>query len=390
MSRAPGLEERVFARLETLADLCGPVFLVGLSGGGDSTALMEIATAWAARKGAGSGVRVSACIVDHGLRAGSAGTAQAVARYWLARGAVVQVRRWEQGAASGAPTSQAAARAARHALLADAARTSGAGAILLAHTADDQAETLAMRLVRTTGPDGLAGMAQLSQSPADPLPGAALVARPLLDVRRLALRDWLVAKGLDWIEDPANREHRFTRVAVRSRLAALAQAEPDPAPRLLGIGALATQLRQLVDADALILAAAAEVSASQLVFPDAGRFPVGPALVRAIGWAVAAAGSAGTQPAARPVDPRRIAQALDRTDSGRATNLGGALIRHQHGCVLVRPEPKRRGSPRASEDECGRLVGDRWRARLAAVRSALAMDAAHPPGPSTGRHARPT
>ena len=380
----PGLEARAFARLDTLADLSGPVFLVGLSGGGDSTALMEITRLWAARKGAGSGIRVSACIVDHGLRAGSAEAAQAVAEGWQARGAAVQVRRWERGSASAsltsaAPASQAAARAARHGILADAARACGAGTILLAHTSDDQAETLAMRLIKATGPDGLAGMAQLSQSPADPLPGAALVARPLLDASRQDLRDWLVARGLSWIEDPANREHRFTRVAVRSRLAALTQAGPDPARRLLAISALAAQLRQRIDADALILAAqAASVPGDHLIFPQLAAFPVGPALVRAMGWAVAVAGSRTPASTARPVDPQRLAQALRQAIGGRAANLGGALIRRQADSLLVMPEPRRRSRVSAPEPEPG-LLDDRWRARLLAVRASLAMEAAHPP-----------
>lgn len=373
----PGLEERVFARLNTLADLCGPVFLVGLSGGGDSTALMEIARLWAARKGAESGIRVSACIVDHGLRAGSAETAQAVAQDWQARGAAVEVRRWERDGASTAPASQAAARAARHSILAAAARACGAGTILLAHSADDQAETLAMRLIKATGPDGLAGMAQLSQSPADLLPGAALVVRPLLDASRQELRDWLVARGLSWIEDPANRERRFTRVAVRSRLAALAETGPDPTGRLCAISALATQLRQRIDADALILAQAADVSGDQLIFPQLAGFPVGPALVRAVGWAVAVAGASTSASTARPVDLNRLAQALRQASHGRAANLGGALIRRRADSLLIMPEPRRRNRLSAPEPEPG-LVDDRWRARLLAVRASLAMEAAHP------------
>lgn len=114
---------------------------------------------------------------------------------------------------------QTAARAARHALLADAARAVGARVLLMGHTADDIAEADWMR--EQGAP--LGRLRDWTPSPAWPEGRGLMLLRPLLNVRRAALRLWLSDHGLGWIEDPANDDPRFLRSRARA-------AKPDLDP----------------------------------------------------------------------------------------------------------------------------------------------------------------
>src|SRR5215510_13862680 len=148
-----------------------PAVVLAVSGGPDSVALMWLAARW--RRGLKRGPRLIAVTVDHGLRAEAAREARDVKR--LAKALAVEHRtlRW-RGAKpkTGVP---AAAREARYALLAKAARASGARHVATAHTLDDQAETLLMRLLRGSGIAGLAAMAPETER------GGVWLARPLLE-----------------------------------------------------------------------------------------------------------------------------------------------------------------------------------------------------------------
>jgi tRNA(Ile)-lysidine synthase len=134
-----------------------------------------------------------------------------------ALGARAIVRRlvWQAGER---PT-QAAARAKRYAALAAIAREAGQTVVHLAHTLDDQLETLLLRDAAMSGPRGKAGIAALSPLPIWPEGRGLWAARPLLVERREALRLWLKAKGVPWHEDPANQDRRFARVRTRDRIA---------------------------------------------------------------------------------------------------------------------------------------------------------------------------
>jgi len=184
---------------------------IAVSGGGDSTALLIVAARWAA----GRGRTIAAATVDHGLRAESAAEAAGVAALCARLG--IPHRTLTAGNLRDAGGNQpAAAREARFTLLGDWARGQGLSAVLLGHTMDDQAETVLMRLARGSGTEGLAAMQARSQR------DRMLWLRPLLGVRRQALRAVLRAAGVGWVEDPTNEDTKYDRVKARRALAALA------------------------------------------------------------------------------------------------------------------------------------------------------------------------
>ena len=103
---------------------------------------------------------------------------------------------------------EAESRRARHAALERVARAVGAARIATGHTADDQAETVLMRLLQGAGPRGLGGIA----------PARGLLIRPLIETRRAAIEAHLRGRGLAWVEDPSNRDPRFLRNRIRHDL----------------------------------------------------------------------------------------------------------------------------------------------------------------------------
>ncbi len=151
--------------------------------------------------------RVSALIVDHGLRPESGAEALEVAAWLERRGIHHRILVWR--GPKPATGIQAAAREARYALLGDWCREAGVLHLLLGHHRDDQAETVALRAARRSGPDGLAGMAPVRE-----IAGLRLL-RPLLAVPKARLLATLRAAGQAWIEDPSNRAPRFARARLR-------------------------------------------------------------------------------------------------------------------------------------------------------------------------------
>ena len=195
---------------------------VALSGGGDSLALLHLAQVWARR----AGRRVVALTVDHGLNPDSGASSRFAADRALGLGVSHRTLSWNGAKpAAGLP---AAARTARHALLAEAARAEGAAVILMGHTADDLMEAEAMRRAGATTPSPRVW----SPSPAWPEGRGVFLLRPLLGHRRAELRALLRSLGETWIEDPANDDPRFARTLARWRLAASEGAAPDPVEAL--------------------------------------------------------------------------------------------------------------------------------------------------------------
>ncbi len=180
--------------------------VVALSGGLDSLVLLHLLRFTPA----GEGVDLVAAHFDHGMRPGSGGDAR-----WVAG----LCRAWDVplhgGRAEAPPRSGSEARTLRYAFL-DRVRTREASPLVLtAHHADDQVETLFFRLLRGTGPEGLAGIAEWRE------PG---VGRPLLPFSRAELEGWAAAARLRPREDPTNRERVFARNRIRHELLPLLES----------------------------------------------------------------------------------------------------------------------------------------------------------------------
>ncbi|GGZ93991.1 tRNA lysidine(34) synthetase TilS [Novosphingobium arvoryzae] len=233
------LSERFAADLRALWPDGGRLGLA-VSGGPDSLALLVLAAA--ALPG-----RVSAATVDHGLRAESAAEAAHVAAIC----GDLDVPHETLAVAVEPGNVQSAARAARYAALEQWAVRHELAALATAHHADDQAETLLLRLNRASGVAGLAGVRARGTVPGTRLP----LLRPLLGWRRAELADIVAAAGLDPVDDPSNRDDRFDRARLRK---ALAQAD------WLDVPALAQSAAHLADADAALEWAAAREWAEQV------------------------------------------------------------------------------------------------------------------------------
>ncbi len=193
-------------------------FAAAVSGGRDSMALARMCAVYAEKTGA----KCLALTVDHGLRPEAAEEASKAKTWCEAAGLDHRTLRWE----GDKPRSgvQAAARSARYRLLIEAAQENGCEALLTAHSEDDQAETLFMRLSRGAGLKGLAAMRAESLVAAGAHAPMRLL-RPLLSFSRECVTAWLHEIGQDYLDDPSNLDKRFERVRVRALLAALAEQE---------------------------------------------------------------------------------------------------------------------------------------------------------------------
>jgi len=187
---------------------------------------MWLAARW--RRSLARGPDLTVVTVDHGLRRESAREAREVKRLATELGLPHRTLRWRgPKPKTGLP---AAAREARYRLLAQAARVAGASHVLTAHTRDDQAETLLMRLLRGSGIAGLAAMARVTRR------DGLVLARPLLDVPKSQLIATLKRAKIAFADDPTNRDPAFTRPRLRALLPQLA-AEGGDARTLVRLSA---------------------------------------------------------------------------------------------------------------------------------------------------------
>jgi tRNA(Ile)-lysidine synthase len=222
LANAPATVERALrAARARLPDLFAPGtrLVVGFSGGQDSTCLLHALQRYA------HGVELIAAHVDHGLRPDSAADAQRVVALAVSMGIPTEVTRVDVGAYRVRRSVQHAARAARYQALAAVVERVGGAALLVAHTADDQAETVVLNLVRGTGLKGLGGMhldETLDPSQLGPpvpglsaMPAVLRLARPLLKVERSTTLAYCAAFGLALVEDASNQSRVFTRNRVR-------------------------------------------------------------------------------------------------------------------------------------------------------------------------------
>lgn len=294
---------RVRAVLDRLAGDF-PALGLAVSGGGDSMALMHIAAEWA------RGRRLMVATVDHGLRPESAAEARHVARAAKALGLGHATLMWQRDTDSGNLLAQA--RDARLRLLSGWAQRNSLPAIVLGHTADDQAETLMMRLGRGAGIDGLAAMTEWRDAFGERW------LRPMLGVGRAELRDWLSTRDISWIDDPSNEREEFDRIRIRKAMEAMGLDVPALARAARHIG----EARDALSHYASYVVRDAQVSNGSLTLR---RMPFREAPTE-IRRRILVAGSRWITGADYP--PRRAAvlHALHAVAAGSRVTLDGALI----------------------------------------------------------------
>jgi tRNA(Ile)-lysidine synthase len=324
-----------------LADLApGELVLAACSGGADSLALAAALAHEAPRRG----LRAGAVTVDHGLQPGSAARAEAVAAVASGLGLhpVLTLRvTVASGPASKGP--EAAARAARYQALDEAAAQAGAAAVLLAHTRDDQAETVLLGLARGSGSRSLAGM------PAR----RGHYRRPFLTASRATVRAACAALGLQPWEDPHNADPAYARARVRHQALPALEAALGP-----GVAEALARTADLLRADAEVLESLAAAEVQRLAGPGhawpAAQLADLPAAIRTRVLRTAAI-RAGCPPGAFTL---RHAAALDALVTGwhgqRWADLpGGVRAARRCGKLLFTPGPHGRGRPSQLQDAEG-------------------------------------
>jgi tRNA(Ile)-lysidine synthase len=312
---------------------------LAVSGGGDSTALAVLFADWLRRRGRDPAAHV-VLTVDHRLRSESAAEARAVEALASDLGFRHATLAWE--GTKPASGLQAAAREGRYRLMGDYVRAHGLAALLTAHTLDDQAETLLMRLARGSGLDGLAAMA-----PATRMAGMWLL-RPLLGVAKSRLLATLRRRSIPWLEDPSNQSPAFERTRLRAARATL---------DVLGLTAdmLSTSVRRLQRARAAL----DDVTDSYCAEPPAGVVTTKPVgilavdrrrlsqapediVIRLLDRGIAAAG--GSQ---EPVPLSKLEPIVARLRRGveASWTLARARIAATADCIRIEREPGRRPPP---------------------------------------------
>jgi len=320
-----------------LADLTpGAAVVAGVSGGADSAGLVLLVRA------ARPDLRITAVHVRHGLRDDAADAAAAAA---LALALDLGWREEHLAVEPAGEGPEAAARAARYAALAVCARGAGAAAVLVGHTADDQAETVLLALGRGAGLRGLSGMAPRRRLPAPPAAGGGgeagrevVLVRPLLHLRREDVRGAVREAGLATVEDPTNADVARRRNLVRHRvlpaLGGVSGGGGDPV-------ALLARTADLLRDDADLLDGLAGVEAARLIgawgpvrhLRADALARLHPALRRRVVRALLAAVSGGLA----GIDAAAVDRALALPPGGATQVPGGARVDAGGGWLAAAP-----------------------------------------------------
>jgi tRNA(Ile)-lysidine synthase len=237
--------------------------LLAVSGGPDSVALMLLCAKWPER----GRHDVAVATVDHGLRPESRAEAEEVGEWARALGFAHHILTWE--GEKPATRIQERARTARYELLADCARRSGASAVVTAHHADDQAETILFRLTRGSGVAGLAGMRKQAQC------GRLMILRPLLEWPKAALVEICNRAAQPYFSDPSNDDEAYARTRLRKLAPALAAQGLDR-DALLRLGERASR------ADGALEFCAAEARSRALLESESHGARFDPGVLRAL------------------------------------------------------------------------------------------------------------
>ena len=328
----PNVVEKVLraVRADPVVGAGGRV-VVAVSGGPDSTALLHSLR----RVATSANLELVAAHLDHGLRPSSGRDAAAVSKLAAELGVPLVSRRSRTG------RSEDQARRARHAFLADVAASHEANTVALGHTADDQAETVLLHLVRGSGLEGIAGIASRE----------GLRLHPMLEVTRAEVETYCDREGLSPVIDPTNADPAYTRNRVRAELVPLLETfNPRARQALVRLAAAARDEHGVVVAAADRLLGAGIARAS---FNDA---PIG-VRVEVLRRLWAAASGPGSPPGGSDA---RLRQAIKLVASPARTgmmSLGeGLYLLVESGSIQVarrgrerdRESASRTGSPNLS------------------------------------------
>ena len=361
--------------------------LAALSGGGDSTALLVLAAEWAAGKvagrlggkagggdsaaGEGGAVRpgLYAARVNHGIREPEIEAAETemarrlcgalkvpFAELRAERGRILRLSR-------GRGVEQAA-RTERHRLLEGHRRSLGADFILFGHTADDQLETVLMRIFSGAGPEGLKGIPE----------SRGAIRRPLLGESRESLRGFLVSRGIQWAEDAGNTEKRFRRSRVRNELLPLID---DIFPGR--ISALALLARRSAEAAEAFAALGERELPLRREAPGWGfsraDWDVAPAYLRCLALLKALNVLGAEAEADRRIPWRRIDELRRAVDDHRSVRIFGWGVTSEGGRIILSPDEGREGEGRIILGRADVRAGADFSLGPLTVRAALHGDA---------------
>jgi len=315
---------------------------VAVSGGGDSTALLHIL---ASCFDAGQ-VELFAATVDHGLRSDAADESRQAGELAKSLGIPHETLKWQGWDGTGNLQDQA--RQARYRLLGDWARSREIAILAVGHTADDQAETVLMRLGRAAGVTGLAAM------PVRRTIHGITVFRPLLGIGREDLRSYLRQNGVSWVEDPSNDDMRFDRIKARRALEVL---EPLglTARALADVARNMSQAREALDWYSFLAARDLAIVDGGDVVLDLNKLRTLPdeiarrLMMRAMLWI------SGAQ---YPPRSAPMTRALNAVRLGKPATLGGcrALPRGQHVWIC-----REFAAVRCTRSQCDHIWDGRWR-----------------------------
>lgn len=313
--------------------------LLAVSGGPDSMALLGLAGAARAFL-----PPLAVATIDHNLRPGSHAEAEAVGRFARELGIPHQIIRWTDRPKKAGPVSQEEAREGRYALLLSHARAIEASHLATAHTLDDQAETVMIRLSAGSGTAGLGGMRPNVRR------GALVLVRPFLDVPKARLVATCDRHGWNFSDDPSNADPRFKRVRMRALMPLLAGEGLTPA-RLSMLAERARRTEEAIDhvarrnVDVAELHAAEDGGALRLRAELFASEPFEIAL-RMLRQAVLRIGGEAADPQKLPLVKleqllRELRSAIREARPFRRT-LAWAVIAHGAGTLEIRQAPPRR------------------------------------------------
>jgi tRNA(Ile)-lysidine synthase len=309
--------------------------VVAVSGGPDSMTLLALLASWQDHP------PLLAATIDHGLRAESASEAAMVARFAASLGLPHRTLLW----AGVKPASglHEAAREVRYTLLEQAAREEGFDYLVTAHHADDQAETILMRLIAGSGIAGLSGMQRVT------LRGGMRHVRPFLDIPKARLVATCKALGVPSVSDPSNRDDRFTRARIRGLLPLLA-SEGLTADRLATLGRRAARAEEALAAMTMDAMSKAEVTRDgRVVSANWQMIDAAPEdnRVRVLAALFGQAGAPPHRPRLEQIEV--LARALhDAATKGLCLrrSLGGRLVTlASNGRITLTDAPPRRETP---------------------------------------------